>query len=117
MDIQIIGRKPHAPAGLDGWIGFKNNTIREYSDLPRHSSLPSIQAVVGEAHNRLQPMRRQINRGPYQSGCTCLSGNGRIGDERMIARNSNKMSERSSRLDIASNRISRAASDVGALAP
>jgi hypothetical protein len=37
--------------------------------------------------------------------------------QRMIARNSNKMSERSSRLDIASNRISRAACDVDALAP
>jgi hypothetical protein len=35
----------------------------------------------------------------------------------MIAKNSNKMSERSSRLDIALNRISGAASDVGALAP
>jgi hypothetical protein len=40
-----------------------------------------------------------------------------MGTERMIARNSNKMSERSSRLDIASNRTPSAASDVGALAP
>jgi hypothetical protein len=40
-----------------------------------------------------------------------------MGAERMIARNSNNMSERSSFLAIVSNRISRAASDVGALAP
>ena len=31
-----------------------------------------------------------------EAGCTGLSGNGRMGAERMIARNSNKMSERSS---------------------
>jgi hypothetical protein len=42
VDIQIIGRKPHASTGLDGWIGFKNKAIREGSDLPHHSSLPSI---------------------------------------------------------------------------
>jgi hypothetical protein len=43
VDIQIIGRKPHAPTGLNGWVGFKNKAIRERSDLPHHSSLPSIQ--------------------------------------------------------------------------
>jgi hypothetical protein len=42
VDIQIIGRKPHASTGLDGWIGFKNKAIRERSDLPHHSSLPNI---------------------------------------------------------------------------
>ena len=42
VDIQIIGRKPHTPTGLDGRIGFKNKAIRERSDLPHHSSLPNI---------------------------------------------------------------------------
>jgi len=31
MNIQIIGRDPHAPTGLDGGIGLKNNAIRERS--------------------------------------------------------------------------------------
>jgi hypothetical protein len=42
VDIQMIGRKPHASTGLDSWIGFKNKAIRERSDLPNQSSLPSI---------------------------------------------------------------------------
>jgi hypothetical protein len=42
VDIQIIGRKPHASTGLNGWIGFENKAIRERSDLPHHASLPSI---------------------------------------------------------------------------
>jgi len=40
--------------GLNGWIGFKNNAIRERSDLPHYSSLPSIQAMVGESQNLAQ---------------------------------------------------------------
>jgi hypothetical protein len=42
VDIQIVGRKPHASTGLDGWIGFKNKAIRERSDLAHHSSLTSV---------------------------------------------------------------------------
>ena len=65
VDIQMIGRKAHAPTGLDGWIGFKNQTICELSNLPYDSSLPGMQAVVGEAHNRLQLTRHHRNRGSH----------------------------------------------------
>jgi hypothetical protein len=41
-DIQIIGRKPHASTGLNGWISFENHAIQERSDLPHHSGFPSI---------------------------------------------------------------------------
>jgi hypothetical protein len=44
VDIQIIGRKPHAPTGPDGWIAFQNKAIRELSDLPYHASLRSLQS-------------------------------------------------------------------------
>jgi hypothetical protein len=56
--IQITGRKPHPSTGLDGRIDFKNEAIGERSDLPHHRSVQSIYAVVGEAHNPPQPMRR-----------------------------------------------------------
>jgi hypothetical protein len=65
MDIQIIGRKPHAPTSLNGWIGFKNKAICERYNLPYRSSLPAMQAMVGEADNRLQPTRYHRNRGPH----------------------------------------------------
>jgi hypothetical protein len=42
LDKQINGRKPHASAGLNGWIGFKNKAIRERADLPHYPSLQSI---------------------------------------------------------------------------
>src|SRR6516165_2794975 len=42
VDIQIIGRKPHASTGLDRWICFKNKAIRERSNLPHYCRLQSI---------------------------------------------------------------------------
>ncbi len=42
VDIQIIGRKPHAPTGLDGWIVFKNKAICERSNSPHRSSFPEM---------------------------------------------------------------------------
>jgi hypothetical protein len=62
----MIGWKPHAPTGLNGWVGFQNEAVRKRPCLPNNLGLPSMHAVPVERQNRPQPARRQINRGPYQ---------------------------------------------------
>src|SRR5215470_14385080 len=112
-DIQVIGRKAHPPTSLNGWVGCQNDAVCESSCLPDNLGFPRMQAVPVEAQDRPHPIRRQINAGPYQQ---VLRGprSGRIAAERMIVRNLNTMSERSSRPAIAWNNISSSISDVGA---
>src|SRR6516162_8568317 len=113
-DMQVIGRKAHPPTSLNGWVGCQNDAVCESSCLPDNLGFPRMQAVSVEAQDRPHPIRRQINAGPYQQVLPGLSRSGRIAAERMIVRNSNTMSERSSRPAIAWNNISNSISDVGA---
>jgi hypothetical protein len=114
VDIQVIGRKAHPPTSLNGWVGCHDEVVCESSCLPDNRGFPRMQAVSVEAQDRPHPIRRQIDRGPYQQVLRGPQQKRQIGAERMIVRNSITMSELSSRPAIAWNNISSSTSDVGA---
>jgi hypothetical protein len=58
VGIQIISRKPHAPTGLNGWVGFQNKAVCKRPCLPDHPGVPGTQAMLVELQNRAQPTRR-----------------------------------------------------------
>ena len=117
VEVQIVSRKPQALAGLDGWACVKHEAICETPKLAHNPSLPSVQSLPIKSQLPSQPMRDQFNRRPYQQVLYRPQRQGQNGRGTQISRNSTRMSERSNRGAIASNSMSTAASDVGALAP
>jgi pfkB family carbohydrate kinase len=45
VDIQVISRKAHPPASLNGWVGCQNEAVCESSCLPDNLGFPRMQAV------------------------------------------------------------------------
>src|SRR5829696_228125 len=55
VDIQIIGRKAHPATGLDGWVRFQNEAVRESPCLPDRLGFPSMQPMLVESQDRPRP--------------------------------------------------------------